>query len=355
MPEATEAASAGPSVSDILVVAPAWIGDAVLSQPMLALLGERFPDSHIDVLAAPWVAPVFERMAQVRQVIVSPFGHGELRLAGRRRLAETLPPYARAIVLPNSLKSALVPWFAGIPVRTGWRGEMRFGLLNDLRELDEMVYPLLTERFAALAMPAHVSLGRVVPRPRLDVDPEARAATLARLGLSTEAPVLALAPGAEYGPAKRWPTRHFAGVARAYAARGFQTWLFGSANDANVAAEVAESTNGRAANLAGRTSLAQAIDLLSLADRVVTNDSGLMHIAAALGRPLAAVFGSSSPGFTPPLSASARIISRDLPCSPCFQRTCPLGHGDCLEKLEPARVISALDRIRRPRAEREAA
>lgn len=342
-------------MSDILVVAPAWIGDAVLSQPMLALLRERFPKAGIDILAAPWVAPVYERMAEVRRVVASPFGHGELRLADRRQLAATLPPYARAIVLPNSLKSALVPWFAGIPVRTGWRGEMRFGLLNDLRTLDEMIYPLLTERFAVLAMPPHVSLGRVVPRPRLDVDPAAREATLERLGLKNDAPVLALAPGAEYGPAKRWPARHFAGVAQAYGARGYQTWLFGSKKEAEVAEEVARDTPGRVVNLAGQTGLAEAIDLLSLADRVVTNDSGLMHIAAALGRPLAALFGSSSPGFTPPLSASARILSRDLPCSPCFERTCPLGHLDCLEKLEPGRVIVALDRIRPARAEREAA
>ena len=282
-------------------------------------------------------------MPEVRRAIAFPFGHGELDIAGRRRFAKSLPRYDRAVVLPGSLKSALVPWFAGIPVRTGWRGEMRYGLLNDLRRLDERELPLIVERYAALAQPAGEPLERPLPPPRLAVDASRREATVAKFGLGGDAPVLALAPGAEYGPAKRWPARHFAELARAHADRGYRIWLVGSARDADIPAEVAALGGVAVADLAGRTSLDEAVDLLSLADRVVSNDSGLMHVAAALDRPLAAVFGSSSPAYTPPLSPHARVVSLNLDCSPCFKRECPLGHTNCLQKLEPAQVLAALD------------
>jgi len=330
-------------VSEILVVSPSWIGDAVLSHPLLARLKARDPSGAIDVLAPAWASAVYGRMPEVRRTIAFPFGHGVLDLAGRRRFARDLPRYDRAIVLPGSLKSALVPWFAGIPVRTGWRGEMRYGLLNDMRRLDDAALPLIVERFAALAQPAGEALERPLPQPRLAVDAARRDAAVAKFGLAGSAPVLALAPGAEYGPAKRWPARHFAAVARAHATRGFRTWLFGSAKDAPVTTEVARLAGVPVAELAGKTSLDEAIDLLSLAGRVVTNDSGLMHVAAALDRPMAAVFGSSSPEYTPPLSAKARVITLRLACSPCFKRECPLGHTNCLEKLEAGQVLAALD------------
>ena len=330
-------------MSETLVVSPSWIGDAVLAHPLVVRLKARDPGGAIDVLAPAWASAVYGRMPEVRRTIAFPFGHGELQLGERRRFAKALPHYDRAVVLPGSFKSALVPWFAGIPVRTGWRGEMRYGLLNDLRAPDESALPLIVERYAALAQPAGEALARPLPEPRLTVDATRRAAAVAKFGLETDAPVLALAPGAEYGPAKRWPARHFAAIARLHAARGYRIWLFGSANDAAITAEVASLAGGAAADLAGRTSLDEAIDLLSLAARVVTNDSGLMHVAAALGRPMAAVFGSSSPAYTPPLSALARVVSLELDCSPCFKRVCPLGHTNCLEKLEAERVLASLD------------
>src|SRR5512139_1786055 len=330
-------------MSETLVVSPSWIGDAVLTHPLLVRLKARDPGGAIDVLAPAWASAVYGRMPEVRRTIAFPFGHGELKLGERRRFARGLPRYDRAIVLPGSLKSALVPWFAGIPVRTGWRGEMRYGLLNDLRRLDVRALPLIVERYAALAQPAGEAVERPLPSPRLAIDEARREATVARLGLGGDAPVLALAPGAEYGPAKRWPARHFAEVARAHAARGYRVWLVGSARDAAITAEVAALSGVEVADLAGRTSLDEAIDLLSLAARVVSNDSGLMHVAAALDRPLAAVFGSSSPAYTPPLSPRARVVSLNLACSPCFKRDCPLGHTNCLEKLEPPQVLAALD------------
>ena len=325
-----------------LLVAPSWIGDAVLSHPLLVRLKEGDPSGSIDVLAPPWVLPVYRRMPEVSGMHMLPFGHGDLRLRERRLFAKGLPRYDRAVILPNTLKSALIPWHAGIPVRTGWRGEMRYGLVNDLRVLDEAALPLIVERYAALAQPAGEALRRPLPDPRLAVDPAERAAVLAKHGLDTSRPVAAFAPGAEYGPAKRWPPRHFARLAQDLHARNYSVWLFGSGKDAGITAEIQRLSNALCVDLAGRTSLDEAIALLSLAARVVSNDSGLMHVAAALDRPMAALFGSSSPAFTPPLSAKARVISLGLACSPCFARTCPLGHTNCLETLDPADVLNTL-------------
>ncbi len=333
----------GPIGMRTLVVAPAWIGDAVLSHPLLVRIRARDPQGSIDVLAPAWVLPVYRRMPEVANVVANPFGHGELRLTERRRFAKSLPPYDRAVVLPNSFKSALIPWHAGIPLRTGYRGEMRYGLLNDMRALDEEALPLIVERYAALAQPAGEAFERPVPEPRLAIDEVARKATLDRYGLTLDAPVAAFAPGAEYGPAKRWPARHFAELARSLHRRGYRVWLFGSRKDAQIAARIQQESGGVCTDLAGRTSLDEAIELLSCASRVVTNDSGLMHVAAALDRPMAAIFGSSSPAFTPPLSRKARVISLRLSCSPCFARVCPLGHTNCLETLPPAEVLAALD------------
>ncbi|HEX3097879.1 MAG TPA: lipopolysaccharide heptosyltransferase II [Usitatibacter sp.] len=327
----------------ILVVAPSWIGDAVISHALVLRLKELDPSAAIDVLAPPWTLPVYRRMAGVEKAIALPFGHGDVKLGERRRFARSLGPYDRAIVLPNSWKSALIPWHAGIALRTGYRGEMRYGLLNDLRVLDEKALPRLVERYAALAQPAGEALRRPVPAPRLTSDPARAAATLARLGLDRARPAAALVPGAEYGPAKRWPARHFAALAGELAGRGWQVWLLGSGKDAEATRQIRALAGDACVDLAGRTSLDDAIDLLASADRVVTNDSGLMHVAAALDRSLAALFGSSSPEFTPPLAAKARVISLELSCSPCFQRTCPLGHTDCLVKLEPARVLAELE------------
>jgi lipopolysaccharide heptosyltransferase II len=326
-----------------LVVAPSWIGDAVLSHPLLVRLGELDPSSPIDVLAPPWALPVYRRMPEVADTISLPFGHGDLKLGERRRFAKSLPRYDRAIVLPNSWKSALVPWHADIALRTGYRGEMRYGVLNDMRVLDEDALPLIVERYAALAQPDGEALRRPLPEPRLAVDEGARRATLAKLGLALDRPVAVFAPGAEYGPAKRWPARHFADLARTLGGRGYQVWLLGSQKDVEVTSEIRRLCGDACVDFAGRTSLDEAIDLMSFAARVVTNDSGLMHIAAALDRPTAAIFGSSSPAFTPPLSAKARVISLHLACSPCFARTCPLGHTNCLVTLEPERVLAALE------------
>jgi heptosyltransferase-2 len=319
------------------------VGDAVLSHPLLVRLKERDLHGSIDVLAPPWALAVYRRMPEVDAAIAQPFGHGELKLGERRRFAKRLARYDHAIVLPNSFKSALIPWHAGIPKRTGYIGELRYGLLNDARALDTVALPLIVERYAALAQPAREALARPLAPPRLAVDERERRAVLQRFGLTLDRPVAVFAPGAEYGPAKRWPARHFAELARHLGARGFQVWLMGSRSDAAVTAEIERLAGGACIDLAGRTSLDEAIDLMSVAARVVSNDSGLMHIAAALDRPTTALFGSSSARFTPPLSARARVITLNLACSPCFKRECPLGHTNCLVTLEPRLVLETFE------------
>ncbi|MEJ5211986.1 MAG: lipopolysaccharide heptosyltransferase II, partial [Burkholderiales bacterium] len=222
----------------------------------------------------------------------------------------------------------------------------RFALLNDIRRLDGAAFPLMVERFALLAEPPGAALPRPLPTPHLAVDPSHVRATLERLGLAADRDPVAFCPGAEYGPAKRWPVHHFARLAQWLAARGHAVWLLGSSRDAAIGAAIAAASPAR--NLCGHTTLDEAVDVLASARAVVTNDSGLMHVAAAVGTPLVALYGSSSPGFTPPLSPVARILSLGLPCSPCFQRTCPLGHLDCLEKLLPESVREALDALPLP-------
>ncbi len=330
----------------ILIVAPAWIGDMVIAHALVRALVAADPHADVHILAPAATVPLCHRMPGVADVITLPVGHGELGWRARRRIGRALRQvgYDRAIVLPNSFKSALVPFFARIPRRTGWRGEWRFGVLNDVRTLDNNWYPRLLDRFVALAAESGSPLQEV--EPQLVADPVRAATLVADLGLSTDGPILALCPGAEYGPAKRWPAAHYAAVAAEHARRGGAVWLFGSHGDADtcaaIRAAVSPLVQARVFDLAGRTQLLDAVDLLSLAAQVVTNDSGLMHVACALGVPVVAIYGSSSPTFTPPLSARARVLCDALPCSPCFERTCPLGHTDCLNRLMPERVVAEL-------------
>jgi heptosyltransferase II len=329
----------------ILVVGPSWIGDTVLAQPLLRLLHARHPGLTVDVLAPRWTLPLLGRMTEVRRAIESPFAHGDLRLAERRRLGRELAreSYDQAIVLPNTFKSALVPFFAGVGVRTGYIGEMRHGLLNDARRLDKQRLPQIAQRYAALGLNRGEVPGTPLPALALRVDEAERRATLGKFGLDRSRPAAVLCPGAEYGPAKRWPARYFAELAQGVAARGCDVWLIGSASDRAIGVEIAGSAAGACRNLCGETTLSEAIDLLASGSVVVSNDSGLMHLAAALGRPLVALYGSSSPAFTPPLSSRAEVLKLDLPCSPCFQRECPLGHFNCMMQLTPARVLAAID------------
>jgi heptosyltransferase-2 len=328
----------------ILVVAPSWVGDAILSEPLIALLREPYEAPIVDVLAPAWCGPVYARMRGVRRIIDNPFAHGELALAARRKLAQALRAegYTRAFVLPNSWKSAVVPFLARIPRRTGYVGEARFALLNDARLLDRKAAPRLVNRYAALAG-APRTLIPTPPAPVLVPDLANRAAAMRALRLRTTTPVAVICPGAEFGAAKRWPPNHFADLGAQLLRDGLQVWIVGSPNDrlaADAVLQAAGEAGRKFRDLTGRTDLGTAVDLLSLARLVVSNDSGLMHAAAGVGAPLVALFGSSSPTYTPPLSPLARVARIDIACSPCFKRECPLGHFKCMRDLSPSIVYN---------------
>ncbi|MCB1614671.1 MAG: lipopolysaccharide heptosyltransferase II [Pseudomonadales bacterium] len=337
----------------ILIIGPSWVGDMVMAQTLFMTLKRHRPDCVIDVLAPAWSQPLLDRMPQVRKGIPMPVGHGELKLGIRRKLAGHLreEQYRQAIVLPNSFKSALIPWMAKIPLRTGWQGELRYGLLNDRRTLDKERYPLMVERFIALGLPKGEPMPAQLPHPALQTTPANVLFVRKHFSLNDDRPVLILCPGAEFGEAKRWPAPHYASIARQRIEEGWQVWLMGSENDRQVTAQIKSATGNEHAaychDLAGKTSLSEAIDLLSLGDAVVSNDSGLMHIAAALNRPLVAIYGSTSPAFTPPLNDQARLITSDLKCAPCFKRTCRFGHNHCLVEQQPGNVLAELHKLTR--------
>ena len=339
----------------MLVVGPSWVGDMVMAQALYKVLRQRSPTAEIHVVAPPWSLPVLERMAEVTRGIELKVGHGELALGPRRALAQRLRAerYTHAIVLPRSAKAALVPWLAGVPRRTGFRGEWRYGLLNDVRRLDERLDQTV-KRFVALGLEPEELPPEPLPnglRPHLRMDP----ANLERLrvehALAPGAPLVALMPGAEYGPAKRWPTAHYGAVAAVLAREGADVVVLGSAKEQVLGEEVVSTAaNPRVRNLCGRTSLVEAVDLLAAADVAVSNDSGLLHVAAAAGAPVVALYGSSSPAFTPPLTDAAAVVSLALQCSPCFARECPLGHLRCLNDLDPTTVLRAIETVRADRS-----
>lgn len=346
-----------------LVIAPQWIGDAVMTEPLMARLCAR--GERVSVAALPWVAPVYRAMPGLADVIELPFQHGALQWSERRALGKKWRgQFDRAYVCPNSLKSALLPWLAGIPTRVGYRGEFRLGVLTHrLSNPPRDHRPPMVEFYAALAEVAqtaaaaqseqgrHPSLASPVMRPRLQVSAAQQHAAWLAHGLTAQGHVV-MAPGAEYGPAKRWPVSHFAQLA---AELTQDVVLLGSGKERAVCDDIVSQAlprkaHGRLLNLAGQTSLEQAFALIASAHRVVSNDSGLMHVAAALDVPQVAVFGSSSPEHTPPLSPKAHVIwlkwdtqyQPPLDCAPCFQRDCPEGHLRCLHDIPPARVLQAL-------------
>jgi heptosyltransferase II len=329
-----------------LIISPNWIGDAVMAQPLLQLLSKMHPSRPIDVLAPPSVAPVWRAMREVDTVLETPFRHGALQLKERWQYAQMLRArgYADAYVLPNTLKYALIPWLAGIPRRVGYQGEMRYGLLNVMHHDDEPPRPMVPF-YAALADAPRDRLRGVVPRPVLYAGDEQVRAVCQRLGIAQDRPLVVFAPGAEFGAAKRWPTGHFARLTDEIrkADPGAQVALLGSPKDKPVCDEiVAAAGKDGMFNLAGVTRLDEAVALIARAAAVVANDSGLLHVASALNRPVIAIYGPTDPDHAPPFSDVAKSLSLRLECAPCRQRECPLGHHDCMNKLETGIVWNEL-------------
>ena len=331
-------------MTNSLIIAPQWIGDAVMTEPLLRRLAAR--GERLAVGALPWVAPVYRAMPQVAEVIEFPFAHGGLQFKARRALAKNIEGrFDKAYVLPNSLKSALLPFLASIPERVGYLGEARVGLLTH-RLKNPRDKPPMVAFYSALSGEG----GLLDDRPELHMDAALAEATLQGLGLQRGAYIV-FAPGAEYGPAKRWPASHFAELA---ANLGLPVVLLGSAKEAALCNEIAAPVNAvqasKCLNLAGKTSLPQALSLIAGSQSTVSNDSGLMHVAAALGVRQVAIFGSSSPLHTPPLNDKASVLwlkadpayQPPLDCAPCFARECPLGHTRCLHDIGAGRVLDLL-------------
>ncbi|MBY0379985.1 MAG: lipopolysaccharide heptosyltransferase II [Burkholderiales bacterium] len=322
----------------ILIIAPSWVGDLVMSQTLFKLLKQHYGDElELHVFANDWTEGILFRMPEVKLIIKNPFQHNKIELLERIKLGLSLrkQKYGEVFVLPNSLKAALVPFFAGIPKRTGFIGEFRYGLLNNIYKLDKIKLPLMVDRFCALA---HNGLKpHKIDYPQLELNIQNKNELIEKLSLNTSKKIIGFCPAAEYGPAKRWEPNYFAKLADMLIADGFIIVILGSKKDFALGESILQQMQHiyNIKNLCGKTSLADSVDVISLCDTIVTNDSGLMHVACAVGVKVIAIYGSSSTSFTPPLSDKAQIVNVALDCSPCFQRTCRYGHYNCLKFITP--------------------
>ena len=344
-------------MQSILIIAPNWIGDAVSTQPLLANLKALYPDSKIDILASHWVAPIYRACSEVHEVIEAKFLHKELQWSLRKKLAKELEAknYQACFVLPNSFKSALIPWIANIPFRIGYRGEMRFGLINSALDNPSKVNrPPMVEHYSALSelVRDDESLPFSQLVPKLNVSTAAKQSVENKLQSANISGdfIYVMCPGAEYGSTKRWPTVHFAVLAQKLITENpsIQIVILGSKSDHVLGQEITSQAKqaSKIHNWCGNTSLDEAIALIGMSKAVISNDSGLMHIAAALQTPQVAIFGSSDPAHTPPLSDKAKVIWLNLPCSPCHKRICPLGHLRCLKDILPEQVLATLNTLK---------
>jgi len=337
----------------VLVLGPSWVGDMVMAQPLLALLKNLYPQVKIDVAVPAAIKNLLVAMPEVNRGISLPFRRGQLDLKQRFQIGRTLRAscYDQAIVLPNSWKSAIVPCIAKIPIRTGWLGEQRWGLLNDIRRksavkfLQGSQYPLAVQRFLVLALEKGAPFPTILPTPRLLVSKQSIQSVLHRFGESQQKPILGLCPGAAFGNSKRWLPEYFSEIAQAYLKMGWAVWLFGSSEERAFAELIQKSTENRCRNFTGLTNLLEVTQLISLASAVVSNDSGLMHVADALNVPQVVVYGSTSPLEARPFSQRSRLLHLDLACAPCFKRECPLGHYRCMRDLVPSMVLEALQAL----------
>ena len=335
----------------------------VLSQSLYKVLSGWGNEVH--VIAPAWSREVIERMPEVAMSFESPARHGELKLSERTKLAHALRNnhYSRAIVLPRSLKAAYIPWAARIPVRTGYRGEYRYGLINDMRPLDKKSLVRIVDRYVNLAPPVNGvgskmgnksrdgrhddSLAFPAPAPSLTIDAKNIKRLVEENNLDMDKPIIAMMPGAAFGRSKQWPPKYFADVAKNHIRDGAQIWIFGSRNDFVTGEDIAREAGDGVVNLCGQTELVDTVDLLSLADKAVSNDSGLMHIAAAVGCPVVAMYGATSVDYTPPMIKASQSLHNKLPCSPCWKKTCRYGHYRCLTEIKPDKVYDISLGLRR--------
>ncbi|AEF53830.1 lipopolysaccharide heptosyltransferase II [Marinomonas posidonica] len=323
-----------------LIVGPSWVGDMVMAQSLFITIKQQEPDAIIDVIGPNWSVPILARMPEIRNAIVLPTNHGEWGIKTRFKIGKDLRSenYNKAIVIPRSWKSALIPFFAQIPHRVGFKGEQRYVLLNERRKLDKTILNQTVKRFVSLGTKSDEAYPpRTLPQPKLIVDKANQAEQFKTHGLSNR-PAVALMPGAEFGPSKQWPISHFRELAKKLIEKGYQVWVLGGPKDQDDGDKITQELGEYSINLCGKTQLIDAIDLLNAAEVAVSNDSGLMHVAAAVGIKVHGIYGSTSELFTPPLTNNKVIHNLNLDCSPCFKRSCPLEHTNCLKLIKPSQI-----------------
>ncbi|TMJ04771.1 MAG: lipopolysaccharide heptosyltransferase II [Alphaproteobacteria bacterium] len=330
----------------ILIVPYMWIGDFVRCHTVVKLLKARFPARPVDVLSTTLCTPLADYMPELRQAIVVDLPRKRLSFAEHKALAARLERegYGTALVMPRTWKAALAPFLAGIPERIGWLGEWRFGLVNDLR-FGERKLPRMVDQCAALALPAHATLPDTWPLPELRVPAAEVAGWRERIGLAEAGrPIVALAPGA-VGPSKRWPGAAYGELARRLLAQGNGVWVVGGPAEASLVRIIRDGAP-EVRDLTG-TDLRNAILALAAADVAVSNDSGLLHVAAAIGTPTIGIFGPTSPWHWAPLNPIAAAVQQDietLPCQPCHKPTCRMRHHRCMRDISPEHVLEVTQR-----------
>ena len=335
----------------ILVVGPSWVGDSVMAQTLYKRIKKELPSSQIDVMSPHWSLALLERMPEVCKKIVSPFSHGETKLFERYKLGQGLKKenYDRAIILTNSLKSSLIPYFARIGVRTGWLGEFRYGLINDIRSSKKLKKSLMVEKFAALSLYEENYSIENLTFPELEINFANQRNFLEEFSIDYSKNTMAICPGAEFGPSKRWPAEYYAEIAKFYVNEGWNVLCIGSKNDEDIGMGIGSLNNLRSnesfINLIGKTSLQDAIDILAFTEKVVTNDSGLMHIAAAVKTPLVALYGPSSPEYTPPLISKKKILRKTQGYEKVRYGSNEKGYHQSLLDIKPEEVLDALEAL----------
>lgn len=296
------------SPGPVLIVPYVWIGDFVRCHSVVKLLRSDAPDRPVDIISSTLCAPLADFMPGIRQAIVIDLPRRRLGVALQRRLAERLREgrYAQALVMSRKWKAALAPWLAGIALRTGFAGEFRFGLLNDVR-FGERKLPRMIDRMGALALPKGANLPGEWPLPELKVPADEVARWREKRGLAADGrPIVTLSPGA-VGAGKAWPVGHYGELARALVQDGASVWVLGGPNETPLAKQITDAAGHLVRDLTG-TDLRNAILALAAADAAVTNDSGLMHVSAAIGTPTIAIFGPTSPWHWKPLNPIAVIL-----------------------------------------------
>ena len=328
----------------ILIVSPSWIGDVILSQSLLISLKSQYNNKvKIDIYANSWVMDILRRMPEVDDIILNPFEHGKLSLIKRIIEGRKLKKYNydQVFVLPNSFKSAMVSYFSGIKRRTGFIGEFRYLLINDRYKLNKSLLPLMVDRYNSLAY--FGSKAKYVTFPKLTVNKINQQILIEKFNIDINRKIVVFCPAAEFGPSKIWPCKYFAELAELIIDKyDAQIIMLASKKDFAITELIEKFSKSSLINLSGKTSLSDTVDIIALANCVISNDSGLMHVAAAVGSNLIAIYGSTSPGFTPPLLKNACIVTSNISCSPCNKRFCKYGHYNCLNLITPKIIFDKI-------------